>query len=148
MLGIHRKGDGTLEWNAQGGGAVTVPGDDWVWPLCHGLVDKMLFGRRLNAMVSELFSSLIDLVILWLLDVLQGSGKTAWKTVLMSSEQVSSRCMLYSVKAASILICAGCLGALGGKGHDRELRAAVMAWQELTTAACLIATGRRVRVCL
>lgn len=68
--------------------------------------------------------------------MLQGSGKTAWKTVLTSKEHVSISCVLYPVKAVSILIGSGCWGALGRKGARQRAEATVMAGQELTAAAC------------
>lgn len=46
------------------------------------------------------------------------------------------------MRAVSILISFGCLGALGRKGHDRELKAVVMALQELTAAACPYSCGK------
>lgn len=62
-------------------------------------------------MASELFSNLVEL---------RGCAARQWEnglenSVLMSSEQVSSSCVLYPVKAVSVLIGSGCLGALGRK---------------------------------
>lgn len=65
---LHGRGDKTLEWAAQGDGGVTLPGgvqgtaEGGTW--CHGQIDKVVFGVRLDSIIPEVFPSLYDLLIL------------------------------------------------------------------------------------
>lgn len=56
-------------WNDfQGGGEVIIPGGvkgrAGCSTQCHGLVDRAAFTHRLDSMTSEIFSNLVDSVIL------------------------------------------------------------------------------------
>lgn len=57
-----------MEWAAQGGDRVTIPGGvhkgSGCGIRCRGLVDVVLLGHGLDSMIAEGFPNLIDSVIL------------------------------------------------------------------------------------
>lgn len=67
-FGCHPpRGIQTLQWAAQGGGGVTLPGSAQemsgcgIW--CHGLVGKVVIGQRLDLVTSEILYKPNDYVI-------------------------------------------------------------------------------------
>lgn len=61
-----------FETHCPGRCGVSVPGGVQEITQCHGLVDKVVFGQRLDLMVLEVFSNLTDSVILILVMVVRG----------------------------------------------------------------------------
>ena len=73
---VHKEGDWALEWAAQGGERVTISKSVYrktgCGTECHGLGDKVVLGHRLDLMLSKLFFSLGDSVMIV---TLQGPGE-------------------------------------------------------------------------
>ena len=73
---VHKEGDWSLERAAQGGGRVIIPGSvsgkTGCGTECHRQGDKVVQGHRLDSMLSKVFSSLGDSVMIV---ALQGPGE-------------------------------------------------------------------------